>query len=243
MATGPLPPRLLFVMNSPIVGGAEQHTFQLAESLQARGCPSSIFAMKAGPARAPAGIDLLQPVRPRTLPRRIAELGKIIRDLRPDIVVAINERPVLASFAGRILSGRRVPIVAISHSTILRNRRERLMQLAYTPLFNRIESVVFISRNQRAYWTARGFAPRHDVTILNAVDLQRFSPEVRALHRSPTRERFGLGPDDIVIGLCAVMRPEKNHLQMVEAVASLRAEGVPVKALLVGDGPMRATIE
>jgi glycosyltransferase involved in cell wall biosynthesis len=52
-----------------------------------------------------------------------------------------------------------------------------------------------------------------------------------------------LQPEDYVIALCAVMRPEKNHLQLIEAVARLRQTGAPAKALLIGDGPTRAAIE
>jgi glycosyltransferase involved in cell wall biosynthesis len=40
-----------------------------------------------------------------------------------------------------------------------------------------------------------------------------------------------------------VLRPEKNHVQLVEAVARLRARDIPARALLVGDGAMRPAIE
>jgi glycosyltransferase involved in cell wall biosynthesis len=48
---------------------------------------------------------------------------------------------------------------------------------------------------------------------------------------------------DYVIGLAAVLRPEKNPLQLVDAIALLRARGIPAKALMIGDGPMRAALE
>jgi glycosyltransferase involved in cell wall biosynthesis len=43
--------------------------------------------------------------------------------------------------------------------------------------------------------------------------------------------------------MCAVLRPEKNPLQLVDAIAALRARGIPARALFIGDGPMRAAIE
>ena len=46
-----------------------------------------------------------------------------------------------------------------------------------------------------------------------------------------------------MIGLSAVLRPEKNHLQLVDAIALLRANGIPARALIIGDGPMRAAVE
>lgn len=235
--------KLLFVMNTPLVGGAERHTFELAAALRDKGWRPSIFAIKAGSVPAPDGIALRQPERPTGLGARIRDLAAELRRERPDIVVAVNERPVLVGTFARRMCGVRVPIVAISHSTILRNRKEEWMQRLYTPMFNRLDGVVFISRNQQRFWHARGLRPRHETLILNGIDTARFSPEIRDAHRAGTRERLGFQPDDLVIGLCAVMRPEKNHLQIVEAVARLRGEGLPVRALLVGDGPMRGAIE
>lgn len=235
--------RLLFVMNTPLVGGAERHTFELAGALREAGGEPGIFAIKAGTVPAPAGVPLLQPSGPTSMWQRAKDLAAEIRRASPDLLVAVNERPVLVCSIARRLAGRRVPVVAISHSTVLRNRKEEWMQKIYTPLFNRIEGVVFISRNQQRFWHARGLRPRNETLILNGIDTERFAPEIAAAHRDATRERYGLAPDDLVVGLCAVMRPEKNHLQIVEAIARLRAQGLPARALLVGDGPMREAIE
>ena len=57
------------------------------------------------------------------------------------------------------------------------------------------------------------------------------------------RRVLGFAEDDFVIGMSAVLRREKNHLQLVEAIAELRRRGIPARALLIGDGEMRAAIE
>jgi glycosyltransferase involved in cell wall biosynthesis len=59
--------------------------------------------------------------------------------------------------------------------------------------------------------------------------------EFRAAHR--------LGAADYVVGLCAYMRPEKAHGDLLEAVLNARRAGVEVKCLLIGDGPQRQAIE
>jgi glycosyltransferase involved in cell wall biosynthesis len=46
-----------------------------------------------------------------------------------------------------------------------------------------------------------------------------------------------------VIGLSAVLRPEKNPVQLVEAIAVLRRRGIPARALFIGDGEMRPAVE
>jgi glycosyltransferase involved in cell wall biosynthesis len=43
--------------------------------------------------------------------------------------------------------------------------------------------------------------------------------------------------------MCAVLRPEKNPVQLVEAIAALRRRGVSAKALFIGDGVMRPQVE
>ena len=78
--------------------------------------------------------------------------------------------------------------------------------------------------------------------IHNGVDPEHWrSPGAEA--RTRMRRVLGLADGDYAVGMCAVFRPEKNHLQLVEAIAQLRARGMPARALLIGDGPMRPAIE
>ena len=46
-----------------------------------------------------------------------------------------------------------------------------------------------------------------------------------------------------MVGLCATLRPEKRVEDLVQGVALARAQGVPARLLVVGDGPCRAGIE
>lgn len=229
-------------MNTPATGGAERHTFDLADALGADGFAPTIFAMKAGPLR-PERTRLLQPDGPRSLPARLLDLARAMRVHAPDVVVAVNERPMFASYLARWAARRPVPIVGISHTTVLRTRREKRLHRVYLPVINRLDGMVFISRNQAAYWTARGMSPRATTVILNGIDAGRFTPQERARHRAASRSRLGLSAGDVVLGMCAVLRPEKNHRQLVEAVAALRAAGMAAHALIVGDGPMRGAVE
>src|SRR5439155_1516085 len=57
-----------------------------------------------------------------------------------------------------------------------------------------------------------------------------------------TRPRL-VADTDYVIGITAVLRPEKNHIQLIEAIARLRRAGLPARGLLIGDGPMRGVVE
>ncbi len=235
--------KLLFVMNAHIVGGAERHTFDLAEALGARGHLAPVFAMKSGRLPPPRGPILDEPAPRGSSAARVRDLARRIARDAPDLIVAVNERPAAAATMARFFSKRRTPIVLIWHSTLVRNRKEAALNLLHLPLFNRLEGVVFVSWTQRRFWRSRGLSPRREATILNGIDLERFSPGEVSRWRAATRQRLGWPEAALVIGLSAVMRPEKNHAQLVDGIAKLRAEGLDARALMVGDGPMRPAIE
>ena len=81
----------------------------------------------------------------------------------------------------------------------------------------------------------RGAAPplaaAAGVGALEPRDLQRHRPRALALagRRGAARACGGCSASptsDYTIGMCAVLRPEKNHLQLIEALAHLRARGI-----------------
>ena len=52
-----------------------------------------------------------------------------------------------------------------------------------------------------------------------------------------------LRPRRTILGMSAVLRPEKNPLQLVDALALLRSRGIPARVLFIGDGEMRPALE
>jgi glycosyltransferase involved in cell wall biosynthesis len=79
--------------------------------------------------------------------------------------------------------------------------------------------------------------------IYNGVDTEEFSETVSPEERGRLRSALGFSETDFVVGITALLRPEKNHVQLVDAVAALRKMGIPVRALMIGDGATRPTIE
>src|SRR6185503_635805 len=75
------------------------------------------------------------------------------------------------------------------------------------------------------------------------VDTAEYRDTWSPAQRAELRGTLGFSDTDYVIGLSAWLRPEKNHVQLVEAVAALRRRGIPAKALMIGEGEMRPVIE
>jgi glycosyltransferase involved in cell wall biosynthesis len=114
--------------------------------------------------------------------------------------------------------------------------------LYYRPLFWAADCLVFVCEAQSRYWLPRKVAARSNLVIHNGVDPEHWTPiGDEVTHRM--RALLGYAAADYVIGICAALRPEKNHVQLVDAVAALRSRGVAARALVIGDGPMRPAIE
>jgi glycosyltransferase involved in cell wall biosynthesis len=75
------------------------------------------------------------------------------------------------------------------------------------------------------------------------VDTEHFCDRSSVQERQALRQTLGFAKHDYVIAISAVLRPEKNHLQLLNALATLRQMGIPARLLMIGDGPLRPALE
>ena len=235
--------RIMFVINGLVPGGAEVHTLQLVNSLATHGHLCTIVGLRRGDPTllSQASVEICHG-------NRIYDFGtlfsvtRLIRASNPQIIVAIEQRPLLFAAISRQLARSNAKLVSVLHSAYLRTARERLFHPIYRYAVARVDAMIYVSQNQRRLWEDRGFSPPRSIVIRNGVDLYRFSAHSIIEWRDRTRLLLGFGPDDYVIGMCARFFPEKNHRQLIDAIRLLRNRGYPVKALLVGSGPTQAAI-
>jgi glycosyltransferase involved in cell wall biosynthesis len=147
-----------------------------------------------------------------------------------------------ASLALR-LSRVRAALVVTYHSNRVLGVKEQLQMILYRLLFWTTDCSVFVCEAQKRYWMRRGVFSRRNEVIYNGVDTEEFRDNWNAQERRTLRGALGFRDMDYVIGMSALLRPEKNHLQMVEAIAILRKMKVPARGLMIGDGEMRGAIE
>ncbi len=238
--------RLAFVIASPAHGGAEHHSISLVHRLGERGHECHAVYVKdeagqRGSLRGAASMTCLHAARYLDL-RSLGAFSSLLARIRPGVVVAAD--PYAAMYARLALQGSRLgaPLAITFHYTVPADAKHWLQMLYYRPLFWTADCVVFVCEAQRRYWHARGVWGRRSEVIHNGIDLEHWRP--RGAEQTATQRRvLGLGDGDFVVGMCAMLRPEKNHLQMVDAIAALRARGVAARALLIGDGATRAAIE
>ncbi len=72
------------------------------------------------------------------------------------------------------------------------------------------------------------------------IDVNRFDP---ALRSRELRRTWGAADTDIVILFVGRLAPEKNIDRLLESFRTLRAAGLPVLLVMVGDGPSRHSLE
>jgi glycosyltransferase involved in cell wall biosynthesis len=238
--------RALFVTGSLVHGGAERHTITLVNRLAERGHECHAVYVKNDPSqlerlRGAASVRCLDARRYFDLPR-LREFAGHIAAMRPTVVLAANPYALMYASLALHGSGVRAPLAVTFHTTFAQGMREQLKMLYYRLFFWNADCAVFVCERQRRHWRQRLVSGRRNEVIYNGVDLEQWKP-LSAEARAALRNVLGFKPADLVIALCAVLRPEKNPVQLVDALALARRRGVPARALLIGDGPMRSAVE
>lgn len=237
---GPL--RVMFVITSMPVGGAETLLVELVRRMDRRRFAPELCCLKRfGPlgevlsGEVPAFTGLLaHKYDLRVLPRMI----RLMRRRRVDAVVTVGTGGD-KMFWGRLAAyAAGVPVICSAlHSTGLPDRVERLNRLL-APL---TDAFVAVAEPHARYIAEHEGCPARKVFVIpNGVDTDRFRP------RWPDerlRRRLGLPDAAPVVAIVAALRPEKNHALFLEASARVRAELPEARMLIVGDGPCRAELE
>lgn len=240
--------RLLFVTGSLAYGGAERQSVALMNRLSERGheCHAAYVKREAdlldrirlGDAGSVFTLGAVRYFDAHALHALAAQIARV----EPSTVVAANAYALMYAALAQRLARRRSSLAVIWHSNRLLTAREGVQMLAYRPLFWRADCVVFVCEAQKRRWLRRAVRGRRNEVIYNGVDVDVFRPPAPEA-RVGARRAQGFGDDEYVIGITAVLRPEKNHLQLVDAIARIRQLGIRARALLIGDGPMRGAIE
>jgi glycosyltransferase involved in cell wall biosynthesis len=241
--------RVIFVTPSFTHGGAERHSIAVMNGLAERGHECHAVYIKNVSTqlnrirlRDDGAVRCLNAIRYFDR-RALVDFAAHISRVRPSAIVAANPYALMYSFLASRLSRLRVPLVVTYHSTRLLGAKEQLQMMIYRLLFWIADCLVFVCERQRRYWLRRGVFSRRIEVIYNGVDTEEFCDRWSPPERRALRSALGFSDGDYVIGISALLRPEKNHLQFLDAIAMLRDLGIPARALMIGDGEMRGAIE
>jgi glycosyltransferase involved in cell wall biosynthesis len=241
-------PGLLFVVNSLNWGGAEKQVITLLNHLDTRQFRLHLVYLKPVEHQLPqldtGRLDelLCCNVRRGVEPRAIRQLASRIQALDIDAVICTNTYATLYGYLACSRVRPRPKLVTVFHTTLLRTYKEKAQMLLYGRLFRRSDLLIYVSENQRDHWRDWGLRAADEAVVQNGIDVDYFSA-ARTPRHADLRAQLGLTDADYVIGLCSLIRPEKAHSHLLQALARLHSRGIKAKALLIGDGPERPRLE
>jgi glycosyltransferase involved in cell wall biosynthesis len=242
------PLRTLFVLNSLNAGGAEKQVLSLLRNLDHSRFTSALVYLRRHEQLLPQIPECIERVhcsdsRSYIDVSAIRRLATFIDEFRPELIACTNPWSLLNVALARMCTRHSFRVIEVFHTTGIRSLKQRLQLQLYRRLFAQCDSLVYVCENQRRFWRQHGLRGRRDWVIHNGVDLQHFHDSGWDDQREHIRARHGFAAGDLVIGLCAALRPEKAHGDLLHLVSRLRNAGIPARALLIGEGPQRSTIE
>lgn len=233
----PRPIRLLLVVDSLDVGGAERHVVDLAVALRRKGYEVTVACSTIGAlsgvlaeASIPVRALLHRPVKRRLSAAFAHRLRRLVKEGRFDLVHA--HVYASATAAAVATTGTGVPLVITEHTEAPWRGRRALWISRW--LYRRAEHVIAVSSAiQRRLIVTDDVPPARINVIPNAVSPVASTPPV-----DPPALPIELreGP---LVGVIARLQPEKGVAAFLKAAARVSSLFPKAHFLVVGDGPLR----
>jgi glycosyltransferase involved in cell wall biosynthesis len=188
--------------------------------------------------RDPGAVDCLRAPRGRWWGATVAALARLLKSIRPDLVVTYNWGGTDGVLAARLCGIRRLIHAEdgfgpdeVKGQKLRRVLARRVLLRAACRVVCPSQTLVRIARR------AWAVPPKKLLYLPNGVDTARFAPPDPAARES-ARRRLGIAADDTVVGSVGQLRGEKNPERLLRVCAAV-APGRRFRVLVVGDGVLR----
>jgi glycosyltransferase involved in cell wall biosynthesis len=235
-----------FVIGSMSLGGAETQMALLATELVRRGWQVTLYSFEDGPVRArfeAGGVRVVLGGYDSTSGGKLTKLAKLVRGQLRLIALLMRDRPhvlhaflplsnLLGAMAGKMA---RVPVIITSRRALGLHQDRH----PWWPWFDRFANACshIVTVNSAAVGedtVARdGIAREKLALIYNG--LQFSVPGDIVEVRQRIRQELSLADTDVALVCVANLIPYKGHAELIEAFATLRAEGANATLVLVGE--------
>jgi glycosyltransferase involved in cell wall biosynthesis len=189
-------------------------------------------------------LPLVMPADERLRTAYAAQLGRLVEDLRPDVLHAASDHvnAAVALDVGRALG---IPVAYeartfFEDTWLARHGGEEapdsdtyaLLRDRHTEALLAADVVTTLGTGMRDAIVARGVDPERVFIAPNAVPMNFLEPRDQA----GARTALGIG-DALWVGSVATINDDEGLDTLIDSVALLRGEGRDVRVLIVGDGP------
>ncbi len=245
------PIRVLHLINRAQIRGAQQFAARLAAQLQQTGVENAVCSLYTSPGNGdsfdvgslpmykldvnPTILDKVFRVEPMVAVR----LRRVLKDFEPDVVIGHGTDTLkYSSIAKTMRRDLRAVYKNIGVASYWANTRSRVW-------FNRfwlrnIDCSVSVSEHgRRDFINHYGYDENRAAFIPNAVQTEGFDRAADPAVRNRMRTELGVSEEDVLIAMVGSLSHEKGQGTLVNATARLVKKGLPVKLILIGNGPER----
>lgn len=172
-------------------------------------------------------------------------IGRHLRDGQFDGVLLLGW--YLKSFVQALVAAKRLglPVMARGDSQLGTPRRaaRTLAKAALYPLFlRRFDAALVVGERNRAYWRRYRYPAARMFDSPHCIDNAWFAARATEGARAAVRARFGLAEETPVALFAGKLLPFKRPTDFIAGVATARANGLPVEAMIAGAGPLEDVV-
>lgn len=114
--------------------------------------------------------------------------------------------------------------------------------ITYPILLRTFDAALYVGTNNHAYWRHYGFPESRLFSSPHCVETERFAKDSTAEARNALRARLNIQQSTFVALFAGKLLPLKRPLDVVRALASVRALGADCRMLVAGSGPLEAEL-
>ncbi|MBI4004246.1 MAG: glycosyltransferase [Candidatus Omnitrophica bacterium] len=239
------PVTVMFLETSLRIGGTEMMVTQLVERMDPRRFRPVLCCFYdpgiLGERLMRAGIPVHHNLAAHRWDLRLpVRLLRLLRQERVDVLYIINQ-PLTQFWGAWCGLLARVPVrLSAIRSTGKIHRIHRRMWINRLT-FQAMTRITALSETHKAYLVEREGILEEQIEIIpNGVDLGRFTSDGDGRE---VRASLGLRDSEPVVGIVAMLRPEKAHEIFLRAAARVLREVPTTHFVVVGDGPERPRLE
>jgi glycosyltransferase involved in cell wall biosynthesis len=191
-------------------------------------------------------VPIPRAIRPIQDLRAVWRLYRLIRRLKPDIVHTQTSKAGIVGRLAARLAGTPV-IIHTAHAFPFHPYVSAPLRLAYVAIerwaAGWTDLLMVDTESVRADGLRHRIVsdPGRIVTVPMGVDLRKFSPSSQGPDN--LKKSLGFGQKDLVVGTVARLVPDKGIECFLRMAARLKSARPDVRFLIVGDGPLRRSLE
>ena len=235
--------KVMFLIRSLHAGGAERQLSVLARALVARGHHVSVAVFYGGgeleSELTKAGIpihDLRKAGRWDVLPF-LWRLWRLVCREKPQVLHGYLDTANILTVVLRPFCPRVRMVWGVRASFMDHRQFDRLTAFSYGltgKLAPWAHGIIINSQAGKAYHAQHGYPVNRMVVIPNGIDTERYAPQRD--QGEPLRRKWGVAPDQFLVGLVGRLDPMKDHGTFLQAAALVAQQHRQVRFVCVGQG-------